>query len=70
MINYKQLALLLLDEYKKDRYGTFEFYGNEMAIEFLLSNHYNIEDLIELGFEKDDINNVMQLLIDDYNTTK
>jgi len=62
-IDYKQLAMLLLNFHG-------EFFGIDESIELLLSFDYSVEDLIELGFDNETINNVMQMLIDDYNTTK
>ena len=62
-IDYKQLAKLLLDNY-------IDFFTNDMAVDMLLSSGYNVNNLIELGFDNETINNVMQMLIDDYNTTK
>jgi hypothetical protein len=62
-IDYKQLAKLLLDNY-------IDFFTNDMAVDMLLSSGYNVNNLIELGFDNETINNVMQMFIDDYNTTK
>jgi hypothetical protein len=62
-IDYKQLSRLLLDNY-------IDFFTNDMAVDMLLSSGYNVNNLIELGFDNETINNVMQMFIDDYNTTK
>ena len=62
-IDYKQLAMLFLNFHG-------EFFGVDETIELLLSFDYSVEDLIELSFDIDDVNHVMQMLIDDYNTTK
>jgi hypothetical protein len=62
-IDYKQLSDFLLNHH-------CETYSPNETIELLLRFHYSVEDLVELHFDIDDINNVMQMLIDDYNTTK
>jgi hypothetical protein len=62
-IDYKQLSDFLLNHH-------CETYSPNETIELLLRFDYSVEDLIVLGFDNDDINNVMQMFIDDYNTTK
>ena len=62
-LDYKQLSDFLLNHH-------CETYSPNETIELLLRFDYSVEDLILLGFWYDDINNVMQMLIDDYNTTK
>jgi len=62
-IDYKQLSDFLLNHHS-------ETYSPNETIELLLRFDYSVEDLVYLDFDIDDINNVMQLLIDDYNTTK
>jgi hypothetical protein len=71
-IDYKQLSNFLLNHHS-DTYSVHE------TIELLLRFDYyfmypkiriTIDDLVNLGFDIDDVNHVMQMLIDDYNTTK
>jgi hypothetical protein len=62
-IDYKQLSDFLLNHH-------CETYSPKETIELLLRFYYSVEDIIVLGFDIDDVNNVMQMLIDDYNTTK
>ncbi len=62
-IDYEKLANELINH-------MVEGYSINETIELLLKFDYSVEDLIYLDFDIDDINNVMQMLIDDYNTTK
>ena len=62
-MDYKELASLLLNNY-------MDFFSVDMAIDMLLSSGYSVSDLCELGFDVETINDVMQLLEDDYKTTR
>jgi hypothetical protein len=62
-IDYKKLCDFLLNHHS-------ETYSTQETIELLLQFDYSINELLQLDFDVDDINFVMQLLEDDYNTTK
>jgi hypothetical protein len=62
-VDYEKLANLLINYH-------CETYSPNETIELLLQFDYSINELLQLNFDIDDINYVMQLLEDDYNTTK
>lgn len=63
MIDYKELSNFLLNH-------LVETYSQNDIIALLLRFEYKVDDLLELGFDIDLIEHEVQLLIDDYNTTK
>lgn len=62
-VDYEKLANLLINHHS-------ETYSPNETIELLLRFNYSLNELLQLDFDIDDINYVMQLLEDEYNTTK
>jgi hypothetical protein len=62
-VDYEKLANDLVNH-------LVEGWGISETIELLLKLNYSPDDLLKLDFDIDNINSVMQLLEDDYNTTK